>query len=133
MDLGWLGGLLALGLLLWAYGFAAAALLALHAVADILDEEGLSWPACLARALRHTLNYSGQATRAEFWGYAVFYLLAWLICRGWFRSASVPLGLLLGLPMLSLAWRRLKGMNEDERLALASWLTRSIAKALRRR
>ena len=130
---GWVGDLFGVVWLLSPLVVVGTVVLALHSVADMLASEGLSWPASVARALRRTLDYGGSAGRGEFWGYVGFCMLAWVTCIALYPPASAPLGLLLGLPMLSLAWRRVNGMSTSERRALVHDLADSLRKLVSRR
>jgi hypothetical protein len=130
---GWLGDLLGAASLLGPFLAVGTIVLALHAVADMLAKEGLSWSASVSRALRRTLDYRSSAGRGEFWGYLGFYLLAWLTFRALYRPAGMPVGFLLGLPMLSLAWRRVNGMDGRERWALVRELADTLRQAVSRR
>jgi hypothetical protein len=130
---GWLGDLLGAASLLGPFLAVGTIVLALHSVADMLANEGLSWSASVSRALRRTLDYRSSAGRGEFWGYAGFYLLAWLSFRALYRPAGMPVGLLLGLPMLSLAWRRVNGMDARERWSLVRELADTLRQVVSRR
>ncbi|MDP2006130.1 MAG: hypothetical protein Q8K45_10680 [Rubrivivax sp.] len=130
---GWLGDLLGAMSLLGPFIAVGTVVLALHAVADMLASEGLSWTGSVTRALRRTLDYRSSAGRGEFWGYVGFCLLAWVSVRALYAPASLPLGLLLGLPMLALAWRRVNGMDRRERRELVRELGDTLRKAVSRR
>jgi hypothetical protein len=65
-----LGDLLGAASLLGPFLAVGTIVLALHSVADMLANEGLSWSVSVSRALRRTLDYRSSAGRGEFWGYA---------------------------------------------------------------
>ena len=92
-------------------GMAPAALVARHGLLDAAD---ISWPASIGRALQPTLDFRSQAKRAEFWGFAAFFALVWCLIRIHARAWTMPVTLVMALPMAALAIHRWRAMEARE-------------------
>jgi hypothetical protein len=102
-------------------GYALIPLL-LHRLHFKLDDEDLTWPASVWRALRLSLNFSGSAAQGEYWGFISFVFLAAALAGGWHHRAAWAVLLLLALPAAALSMRRLRGMSNAEAWGVAALL-----------
>lgn len=104
------------------FGVSLAVTLALHRAAEVLDDEGLSWPDTVRRGLAGALDWRGAATHAEFWGFLAFALLAWGTARAAFPPWDAAVALLLALPLLALTVRRWRALSARSLWGLAALL-----------
>ncbi len=101
---------------------AGIEMLLLHRLHFLLDEDGLSWPGSVMAGLRRSLDFTGNASRGEFWGFIAFALLATALVRGWDLRLGGMLMALLVLPCAALAVRRLRAMSTTEAWGAAALL-----------
>lgn len=102
-------------------GYALIPLL-LHRLHFKLDDEDLTWPGSVWRALRLSLNFSGSAAQGEYWGFISFMALAAVLAGSWHPRAAWAVWLLLALPAAALSVRRLRGMSNAEAWGVAALL-----------
>lgn len=110
------------GLALWAayLGPLLFAVVALHGLHKLLDEEQLAWWQTVANGWRHTLNLRAETSRAEFWGFVAHCAWLWVLARLCFVPLDRWVGLFLLVPLSTLTFRRMRSMTGRE------WLTLGI-------
>ena len=80
----------------------------------MLDEDGLTWAGTVARAWRRVADFSGGATRGEFWGYVAAWVTVWLLVRATARPADAVVAVVGAFALASLTVRRLHAMATAE-------------------
>lgn len=108
-------GVVLSGLVL-AMGVSVAVIVALllHRVHDLLDAEGSTWPQVIWRGWRQAVWMFGTATRGEFWGFVLFAAWAWALVVPLGRPWTPLAGMLLLVPLWSVAWRRALSLTRAE-------------------
>lgn len=105
---------------------AAIVAMLLHRLHDLLDEEGQTWPGVIGRGWRRALWMFGRATSGEFWGFVLFATWAWALAVPLGTPWTGIVGLLLLVPLWSVAWRRALSLTRAEigvgLLVIAVWI-----------
>lgn len=96
-----------------------AVLIRLHRV---LDEEGLSWMEAVASGWRQALQWSGSASRGEFWGFAVHAAWLWVLARFCVRPLDWLVLAVMLPPMAALTMRRWRSLNTYDIIGLCLML-----------
>ena len=99
---------------------ATVVLLLLHRLLDRLDEDNQGWGATIAGAWARILQFRGQATRGEFWGYVGFWFAAALAIGVVIPPVAPVTTLLLALPLPALTWRRFNALSAAETWGLVA-------------
>lgn len=103
------------------FGYTLIPLL-LHGLHFMLDDEDLSWPGSVWRALRQSLHFQGSASQGEYWGFISFVALAAVLAGGFHPRAAWAVLLVLALPTAALCARRLRSMSSAEAWGVAAML-----------
>lgn len=96
---------------------------------DRLDEEHLSWPGAVMRALRRTLDFTSPTSAGEFWGFFAFCAIAWAVTRLLARPWDVAVALLLAMPLLALSVRTWRTLDRWGKASLAVAVVLAVLEA----
>lgn len=110
------------------FSLAGMCTLLLHRLHFILDDDGLSWPGSVWAGLRKTLDFTGTASRGEFWGMFVFMLLASGLARGHDTKWGGIVFLGLAAPTVAVSLRRLRALTASETWGVLALLGVFIAR-----
>jgi hypothetical protein len=86
----------------------------MHRVHRVLDDEGLSWWHTILLGWRGAFRMFGAASSGEFWGFVAFSAWVWILVVPFGSPWTAVVGVLLMVPLLSLASRRLLASTAAE-------------------
>lgn len=109
------------GIGLWGFYFGPVPLnvLALHGLHKLLDNEGISWRETVVTGWHRTLDLASATSRAEFWGFATHCAWLWALARICLVPLDRWIGLVLLLPLATLAALRLRSIFATEMLGMS--------------
>jgi hypothetical protein len=122
-----------LGIGLWSsfIGPVLLAVLALHGLHKLLDDEGRDWWGVVASGWRRAFDLTQSTSRGEFWGFFAHCAWLWALVRICMAPLDRWIGPVLLLPLLAAAIRRLRSMTLGELagagLALAALVLQALA------
>ncbi len=104
------------GLGLWGafVGPVLLAVLALHVLHKLLDDEGRDWWSTVAAGWRRTLDLAHATSRAEYWGFVAHCTWLWALVRICVVPLDRWIAPVLLLPLLTATVRRLRSLSREE-------------------
>jgi hypothetical protein len=102
--------------------FIVPGLVVLAALHRVLDREGISWMETVGSGWRQAIQWSGTATRGEFWGFAVHATWLWALARFCVPPLDWLLLAVLLPPMAALTMRRWRTLTTPEIMGLCLML-----------